>query len=163
MVIILSRVSRVFKQLVDKLKKDLKKQEPYVKKCKEYGKNLDFIDHVKIYFEPLDVSAKTINGVIVLNQELLRNGDWEDIMRYIIHESTHVFQQEAGEVDGKVDKDKYLDDKNEQEAFQAQIEYMDDHEPPEKIQEYLEQLLDHHDIKNPKKRQHYIRKLIEDI
>lgn len=108
------------------------------------------------------MSAKTINGLVVLNENLIETGKWEDIMRYVIHEVVHVMQQEAGKVQGKVDKDEYLDDENEQEAFQAQIEYMDDHEPPEKIQQYLEQLLDHHDVKGPK-RKHYIRELTKDI
>lgn len=83
-------------------------------------------------------------------------------MRYVVHEMVHVMQQEAGKVKGKVDKDEYLDDENEQEAFQAQIEYMDDHESPEKIQQYLEDLLDHHDIQGPKREQ-YIRELTKDI
>lgn len=161
MVITLTQNSK-FYRLIKKLKDDLKRQEPFIEKCKEYDRDPDFIDSVKIFFDDLDVSAKTVNGVIILNNDLLGSGKWEDIMRYIIHESIHVMQQEAGKVHGKVNKDKYLDDENEQEAFQAQIEYMDDHEPPEKIQQYLEQLLDHHDIKGPK-RKHYVRELTKDI
>jgi hypothetical protein len=156
------RIKNAFKRLIKRLKQDVKKQEPYLKKCEEYDRDPDMIDDVQMSFEPLDVSAKTVNGVIILNENLIETGKWEDIMRYCIHEITHVMQQEAGKVDGKVDKDKYLDDENEQEAFQAQIEYMDDHEPPEKIQQYLEQLLDHHDIQGPK-REHYIRELTKDI
>jgi len=163
MVITLSQISKkLHDRLIKKMREDVKKQDPYIKKCKEYGKDLDFVDSIKIMFEPLDVSAKTINSVVVLNEELLKSDKWEDIMRYIVHELTHCFQQQAGEVDGKVDKDKYLDDENEQQAFQAQIEYMDDHEPPEEIQRYLEQLLDHHNIKGPK-RKHYIKELTKDI
>jgi hypothetical protein len=149
-------------RLIKRMKEDMKKQDPYLDKCKEYDKDIDFIDSIEIRFEPLDVSAKTINGVVILNENLINSDKWEDIMRYCVHETSHVFQQGAGEVDGKVDKDKYLDDENEQEAFRAQIEYMDDHEPPEKIQQYLEQLLDHHDIKGPK-REHYKRELTKDI
>jgi hypothetical protein len=144
------------------LKRDLKQQEPYLEKCKEYDKDPNFVDTVQVCFQPLDVSAKTINGVVILNENLIESNNWEDIMRYVVHEMTHVMQQEAGKVQGKVDKDKYLDDENEQEAFQAQLEYMSDHEPPKKIQLYLEQLLDHHDIKGPK-RKHYIRELTKDI
>jgi hypothetical protein len=151
-----------FRRLIQRLKKDLKSQEPYLEKCKEYSKDPNFVDEVKICFQPLDVSAKTVNGIIILNEKLIESGDWEDIMRYVVHEMVHVMQQEAGKVKGKVDKDEYLDDENEQEAFQAQIEYMDDHESPEKIQQYLEDLLDHHDIQGPKREQ-YIRELTKDI
>jgi len=162
MVITLTRLSKLYDGLIKKIKKEVKKEEPYKEKCKKYNKDIDFVDSVEIKFEPLDVSAKTINGIIILNENLLKSEKWEDIMRYVIHELTHCFQQEAGMVKGKVDKDKYLDDENEQEAFQAQIEYMDDHESPEKIQLYLEQLLDHHDVKG-KKRKEYIQELTKDI
>jgi len=150
------------RRFICKLKFALKKEEPFLEKCKEYKKDPSFVDDVKISFEPLDVSAKTINGVIILNEELLDNGDWDDIMRYIVHEMTHVLQQEAGMVDGKTDDEDYLDDRNEQEAFQAQIEYMDDHGSAEELQEYLENLLDHHDIKG-KERKDKIRILTKDI
>ena len=150
-----------FRRLIQRLKKDLKEQEPYLDRCREYDRDPSFIDEVKVYFQPLDVSAKTVNGVIILNENLIESGKWEDIMRYLTHESIHVLQQEAGKVQGKVDKDKYLDDENEQEAFRTQIEYMEEHDPPKKVQEYLEQLLDHHNIKGPK-RDHYIRELTQD-
>lgn len=153
---------KIFDRLIDRLKKDLKQQEPYIKKCEEYREDIDFIDNIKVYFKPLDVSAKTVNGIIILNEDLILSGNWEDIQRYLVHEFSHVLQQKNNKVDGRVDKDKYLDDENEQEAFQAQLEYMSDHDPPEKIQQYLEQLLDHHNIKEPK-RIHYIRELTKDI
>lgn len=154
---------KMFERLIKRFKEDLKQQEPYIKKCKEYGEDVDFIDNVEIYFKPLDVSAKTVNGVIILNENLILSGDWESIQRYCQHELVHVFQQINGKVDGKVDKDKYLDDENEQEAFQAQLEYMSDHESPEEVQEYLEQLLDHHNIEDENKREEYIEKLTKDI
>jgi Mlc titration factor MtfA (ptsG expression regulator) len=120
------------------------------------------VDEVKIHFKPIDVSAKTINGVIILNEKLIESGDWEDVMRYVVHEMVHVMQQEDGKVNGRVDKNRYLDDKNEQEAFQTQLEYMDDHESHENVQLYLEQLLDHHDIKG-KERKEKIRILTKDL
>ena len=131
----------------------IKKEKPFLDKCKEYKKGPDFIDQVKISFEPLDVSAKTINGTIILNEELLEDGDWDDIMRYVVHEIIHVMQQEAGMVNGKTSDEDYLDDKNEQEAFQTQIEYMDEHVSPKELQEYLENLLDHHDIEGKERKE----------
>jgi len=164
----LLRISKVRKnreqeQLIDKLKKGLKKEEEYIEKCEEYDKDIDFVDNVNITFDDdLDVSAKTVNGEIFLNGKLFEEGDWADCMRYVLHEMVHVFQQNAGKVKGKVDKDHYLDDKNEQEAFQAQISYMADNESPEELQQYLEQLLDHHDIKG-KERKEKIKELTKDI
>lgn len=131
---------------MEKLKADLKNEEEYLEKCKEYGKDTNFVDSVNITFEPLDVSAKTTNGHIQLNEKLL-DAPWKDKMRYAIHELTHCFQQEAGLVDGKTKKRDYLDDPNEQEAFEAQISYMKEHESEREVQEYIENLLDHHNIK----------------
>jgi hypothetical protein len=145
---------------VKKLKKKVKNEESFVEKCKEYNADPCFIDNVHISFEPLDVSAKTVNGRIFLNEKLL-DGSEEEQMRYIVHEAVHVMQQENGKVNGKTDKDDYLDDKNEQEAFQAQISYMSDHDDPEEIQTYIEHLLDHHDIEG-KERSEKAKKLLED-
>lgn len=161
--ITLVSLTKKLHKLIEKMKEDVKKQEPYIKKCEEYGEDVDFIDNVEIKIEPLDVSAKTINGVIIINENIVLNSDWEDIEKYVIHEVSHCLQQEHGLVNEKVEKDKYLDDKNEQEAFQVQLEYMDDHEPPEKVQKYLEQLLDHHNIKDKSKRKEYIKKLTKNI
>lgn len=150
------------RKLIQKMKKQIQKEEVFLEKCKEYGRDPSFVNDAKITFEPLDVSAKTVNGDVILNEKLFEDGDWEDIMRYVLHELCHVLQQEAGKVDGKVDKEDYLDDDNEQEAFRTQISYMADHESPEELQEYLEQLLDHHDIKG-RERKEKIRELTKDL
>ena len=117
---------------------------------------------MKLSFGPLDVSAKTVNGEIIINEQLLEEGDWDDIMRYVVHEMTHVMQQEAGKVDGTTDKDKYLEDENEVEAFSVQIEYMDEHVPHKELQEYLENLLDHHGVEG-KERKKILHTLTKDI
>lgn len=148
-------------RLIAKLKEALKKEEPYLEKCKEYGESPNIVDFVKVTFEPLDVSAKTINGRIILNENLFDQGDWNDQLRYLIHEVVHVLQQKNGMVEGKTDREDYLDDPNEQEAFQVQLEYMDEH-TPEEVQQYLENLLDHHDIEG-KERKEKKEKLTENI
>ena len=161
----LKRASRLLDQeaLVSELKKEIKKEEEYIEKCKEYNTPINFIDSVPISFDDeLEVSAKTINKEIILNGKLFDKGDWVDLMRYIIHEFCHVLQQVNGMVEGKVDKEDYLDDDNEVEAFQAQLSYMSKHDSPEEIQEYLEHLLDHHDIKG-KEREEKKEKLTEEI
>ena len=144
------------------MKRQLKKEDPFLDKCKKYNRDPDFVDSVKISFEPLDVSAKTINGDIIINEQLLDAGDWDDIMRYVVHEMTHVMQQEAGKVDGVIDEADYLEDENEIEAFNAQMEYMDEHVPKEELQEYLENLLDHHGVEG-KERRKVLRTLTKDI
>jgi len=144
------------------LKKALKKEDEYLEKCEEYHKDKDFVDSVHISFEPdLDVSAKTVNGQIFLNDKLF-DKEWDVQMRYIIHEIVHVMQQKDGKVQGKVDKDDYLDDTNEQEAFTAQISYMCEHDDVEEVQEYIENLLTHHGIEG-KERKEKAKKLTEDL
>jgi len=149
------------RKLIQRAKRLLKKEPAFVAFCEERGKDIDFVDDVKISFQPLDVSAKTVNEEVILNDKLI-GGEMRDIVRYIIHEVTHVSQQEANEVKEKSNKDDYLDDPLEQEAFSNQLEYMDDHYSEEEIQEYLEQLLDHHDIKG-KERKEKIRELTKKI
>lgn len=149
-------------QRAQALKSAIKKEDEYLEKCEEYGENLNFANKINIYFDPnLDVSAKTVNGEIFLNDKLY-DKPWDVQMRYVIHEMTHCLQQKNGKVNGKVDKDRYLDDENEQEAFSAQISYMCEHDSAEEVQEYIENLLTHHDIKG-KERKEKAKKLTEDL
>ena len=150
------------RKALQKAKREVKIEPAYLEICKEYDADPDVIDDVKISFVPLDVSAKTVNGRVFLNDRLFDAGDMDDVKRYIIHEFTHCLQQAEGKVDGPVDKDEYLDDENEQEAFQVQLEFMDDHYTPEEMQGYLEQLLDHHEIKG-KERKQKIRELTKKV
>ena len=145
------------------LKEAIKQEEEYIEKCQEYDMPIDFVDNVPMSFDDkLEVSAKTINKEVFLNGKLFDKGDWVDLMRYVLHELIHVMQQDNGKVNGKVDKEDYLDDENEVEAFQAQLSYMSKHDSPEEIQKYLENLLDHHDIKG-KVREEKKEKLTEEI
>lgn len=150
------------RKVLQKAKREIKDEPAYAEICEEYDVDTDAIDDVHVSFKPLDVSAKTVNGRIYLNDRLFEADDMDDIKRYIIHEFTHVLQQEAGLVEGQVDKDDYLDDENEQEAFQVQLEFMGDHYTPEEMQSYLEQLLDHHEIKG-KERKQKIRDLTKKV
>jgi hypothetical protein len=150
------------RKLIQKIKKQIKKEESFLGKCKEYNRDPSFVDDVKIDFKPLDVSAKTVNGDVIINEQLLEKGDWDDIMRYVTHELCHVLQQEAGKVDGVTDKEDYLKDENEVEAFGVQVEYMDEHVPEKELQEYLEDLLDHHGVEG-KERKKILRDLTKDI
>ena len=151
------------KKLIDKIRELVKSEDSYLDLCEEYGEDINFIDGIDISFDDdLDVSAKTVNGEVFLNGHLFDKGDMCDNVRYIIHEATHCLQQWHNLVREQVSKDNYLDDKNEQEAFQFQIQYMEDHVSQEEIQEYLEHLLDHHGIEG-KERMEKIKKLTKNI
>lgn len=147
---------------IKKLKELIKKEPEYIELCKEYGKPLSFINDIPISFsKDIDVSAKTVNEEIFLNDQLFFE-PIEKQLRYIIHEATHCQQQAANEVDFSNDKKDYLDDPNEQEAFGKQISFMLHEENLPDITEYIEQLLDHHNIKG-KERKEKIKKLLENV
>ena len=144
------------KKLVSLLRKKLKNSPLARRLCEKYDEGEDFIDTIPVEFQPLDVSAKTVNGKILLNSKLLE-GDFRDNMRYIIHEFVHCLQQENGDVGDGSDGD-YLDDPHEVEAFWYQIEGMEDMYSPEEIQEYVDGLMKHHDITG-KERKEKIKEL----
>ncbi|MFA5048998.1 MAG: hypothetical protein WC516_08295 [Patescibacteria group bacterium] len=160
-----NRIKRLEEKYSDRikfLKSIIKKDKVYLDKCKEYDREPSFIDDVNVYFSPIDVSAKTVNGEIFLNENLF-NEPIEKQLRYLGgHEIIHVMQQEAGKVNGKVDKEDYLDDPNEQEAFKTQLKFQCEHESAEEIQDYIENLLDHHDIRG-KEREEKAKILVEDL
>ena len=132
--------------MIAELRERLKGSQTARLLCDKYDEEPDFIDNIPIRFEPLDVSAKTVNGEIILNAKLLE-GDFRDNMRYLIHEFVHCLQQEHGKVDEVTKDEDYLDDPNEVEAFKAQIDFMETAYDPEEIQTYLDGLMNHHDIK----------------
>jgi len=143
--------------LIAELRKKLKRSPVAHRLCDKYDEDVDFIDEISILFEPLDVSAKTVNGEIILNSKLLE-GDFRDNMRYLIHEFVHCLQQEHGKVDESTKDEDYLDDPNEQEAFKAQVDEMETTYDPEEIQIYLDGLMKHHDVRG-KERLQKIREL----
>lgn len=145
------------RDLIASLRNRLKKTKVARRLCGKYGEDPDFIDRVPIRFEPLDVSAKTVDGEILLNERLL-DGEARDCLRYLVHELVHCLQQKHGKVDDSPKDGDYLDDPNEQEAFRAQYDYMETVYDPEYNQEYLENLMDHHDVRG-KERLRKIREL----
>lgn len=132
------------KKVISLLRKKLKNSPLARRLCDKYDEDLEFIDTIPVEFQPLDVSAKTVNGRILLNSKLLE-GDFRDNMRYMIHEFVHCLQQENGDVSSENDGD-YLDDPHEVEAFWYQLEGMDDMYSDREITEYLDGLADHHDL-----------------
>jgi hypothetical protein len=145
------------KKLVEQLRKRLKRTKVARRLCAKYGEEPKFIDSIPIRFEPLDVSAKTVDGEIMLNEKLL-GGEPRDCLRYLVHELVHCLQQKHGKVDEQSDNVDYLDDPNEKEAFKAQVDFMETAYDPEYVQTYLDGLMSHHDVRG-KERLRKIREL----
>lgn len=142
---------------MSQLRKRLKQTKVARRLCAKYGEEPKFIDSIPIRFEPLDVSAKTVDGEIMLNEKLL-GGEPRDCLRYLVHELVHCLQQKHGKVDEQSDNVDYLDDPNEKEAFKAQVDFMETAYDPEYVQTYLDGLMSHHDVRG-KERLRKIREL----
>lgn len=142
------------KDVVDLMKKRVKEDPAIIEKFEEYGVPLDHIDKVHVEFCPLDVSAKTKDKKIFLNEKMLAD-DKEDISdptHYLIHELIHFLQQHTGEGDrGKKDTE-YLDKPTEEEAFQIQVDFKKREEGEDEAEEYVEGLLDHHNLEGKKRK-----------
>ena len=114
---------------------------------REFGYDKDILLGIPISFSSdLDVSAKTTDGEMTLNTELIEEG-YEIMLRYVIHELVHVFQH----MENKEKKDlypnhEYLDRPDELQAFQYQIEFDESARGEKSVIEYVEELLDYHDI-----------------
>jgi len=109
MIIIRAKKMGVLKSKVETLaqiRRDLKESPIIQQTCKDYKLPIDIIDGIPIDFIELDVSAKTIDSKIYLNEDLLSE-DYDVIMRYAIHEVTHSLQHMERE---DLDKDPYADD-----------------------------------------------------
>ena len=140
-------------KMIQKGKDFIKKDKTFKKMCDEYDLDVDVIDLVPMMFDNLDVSAKTLKGVIVLNYKLLQDGDFFKDYSYMVHEVQHYFQQcfnKKPTVGGEGDD--YLDNEYEKEAFQYQIEYISKHFGKDEADNYTEHLLDHHDIEDEDER-----------
>lgn len=114
--------------------------------CKENNIDEEFLFGVPISFDKLDVSAKTIDGSIFLNEKLIEKS-FDIVMRYVIHELVHAIQHTDSK--SKIKKDKsedYLDKETEKEAFTYQIKFDKENRGEKAAEEYVEELLDHHDI-----------------
>ena len=112
--------------------------------CIEHNKDISLLMGIPIDLSSeIDVSAKTEDGRIILNAALL-DGEFEILMRYVIHELVHVMQHIDG---GSKDKKKdYLNRDSELDAFKYQIEFDSENRSEKDVMEYVEGLLDFHDI-----------------
>jgi hypothetical protein len=119
------------------------------------GDSDKFLKAVSISFDDLDVSAKTSNGNIILNQKLMRK-PFPIMMRYVIHELTHAVQHILNNGSkSNSSKDNYLEKDSEVEAFQRQVEYHADNSSVNEAEKYVDELLIYHDT--PKRKEKYIK------
>jgi len=129
--------------------KNLLKESPVIKAMfEEFKVPIDEMDIIHIEFADLDVSAKTKDRKIYINQDFLKNNKFEEEIHYIVHEVTHYLQQSLGEVKKYKDlhnKD-YLDKATELEAFQYQIQFIKEQYGEKRATEYVEDLLDFHEL-----------------
>jgi hypothetical protein len=139
-------------RLIDGAKKYLKKDEVMQRVFEEHGVPIEYLDFVPMCFADLDVSAKTVKGVVYLNFKLLCDGDFFKDFGYIIHETTHCLQQCFGKKPTKgSDEGEYLDNKYEIEGFQNQVEYMANQFGEDEAENYVDNLLEHHEIDDKNK------------
>jgi hypothetical protein len=151
-------------RIINKAKKNLKKDKIMKSVFKEHGQDIDMIDYIPTYFKTLDVSAKTDHGVVWLNYKLISDGFDKFDYSYLVHEYTHWLQQCFGKKPTKgADDGEYLDNKFEQEGFQNQVEYIADHFGEDEAEKYVDNLLDYHDVKDNGKKDKLEAVLLKNI
>ncbi len=136
------------KETIEKLKKEIKKEQLAIDAAKKYDKDIDIVDSIKIDFQDdIDSSAKTVNGDITLNSILLEE-DFVEIMKYFIHEFVHSLQHKTKKnlQSTNRSKDDYLDNSAELEAFQTQIGYEAKKKGDDKAEDYAEDLVEYHEL-----------------
>jgi len=128
------------------MKESVKKDPALIEKFEEYGVSLDKINDVHVEFADLDVSAKTKNEKIYLNESMLSEDSPVNPTQYLVHELIHYLQQSTGNTDDNKLEKEYLDRETEQEAFKTQVDFKKREESEEEAEDYVEGLLDHHEI-----------------
>lgn len=137
--------------LISLMKEKVKKDTAVIKKFKQYKVPLEDLDKVEIHFAPLDVSAKTKDMKIYINESMLDDdSEVKDPASYLAHEIVHWLQQKTHNTAGH-DVPEYLDKPTEIESFKTQIKYKKEHDGEDEAKEYTEDLLDYHNITGPKR------------
>jgi len=141
-------------EIISKVKIFLKKDDVVKDIFNQYNKNIKDMDGISISFEKnLDVTAKTIDGKIILNTSLM-DENFNIICRYVVHELTHVFQHMEKEFSKKQKKEeKYLDRPEEIEAFQNQVKFDSKKRSRKEAIKYIEDLLSYHKIKKEERKE----------
>ena len=140
---------RTLARMINKAKKYLLTDPTWQKVCEEYSEEPDIIDLIPTMFGDLKVSAKTDHGVVILNYQLLTDGDFFKDYSYLIHEYTHWFQRCYGKEATQSSNDgDYLDNPFEQEGFSNQVKYIADQFGEPEAEKYVDNLLEHHQVED---------------
>lgn len=142
-------------RLLSEARKELRKDPVIIDIFKEFGEDPELFDGIPIdIVDDIDVSAKTVNGRILLNSKLIKEKDTV-FKRYIVHEVVHVLQhmdtEESPGRSADEGAENYLDMEAEQEAFKFQNDYWRREEGDDAVEEYVDGLLDHHGIPEKEK------------
>lgn len=141
-------------EYIRSMKERVKKDPAVIKKFHEYNVPIDDIYKVEVCFAPLDVSAKTKDMKIYINESMLDDdSEVKDPTAYLVHELTHYLQQRTGKTKGHQMVSEYMDKPTEQEAFKIQIDFKKRNEGKEEAKKYKEDLLDHHKLKGKKRKE----------
>lgn len=155
---------KVFMRIIRQIKDHIRGDETLNRIFDDYGVDIAELDYIPMYFDDIEVSAKTNHGVISFNYKLLCGGDISKVFSYAIHETTHWLQQTANEGPTKgADDGIYLENPYEQEGFANQIEFIANHEGKDEAEEYVDDLLEHHEIKGKKKKDELEAILLEKV
>jgi hypothetical protein len=137
---------KVFKRIIQQIKDHIREDETLNRIFDDYGVSIAELDYIPMYFDDIDVSAKTDHGVISFNYKLLCDGDISKVFSYAIHETTHWLQQCASEGPTKgADEGDYLHNEYEQEGFINQVEFIAKNDGKDEAIEYVDDLLEHHE------------------
>lgn len=138
--------------------KVLLKDHPVVRKMfNEFGVDREEIENMPLEFAQLDVSAKTKNGRVYLNEKLIEDGDFKEDIHYVVHELRHWLQQ-TSEDSAKYrpeGDEEYLELQAEIEAFRDQIAFMKSFYGEKEARTYLESLLDFHEFEGEDRKAKY--------
>lgn len=134
-------------ELLDKVIDLLKHSAVVSNMFERFDTPIKKIEDVPIQFADLDVSAKTKDKKIYLNNILIDDEDFTKHMHYVVHELCHFLQQLTKEVEKyqNLDDYDYLDQPTEIEAFSYQIKFIKEMGGQEAADKYLNDLLDFHD------------------
>lgn len=131
--------------------------------CKENNIDEDFLFGVCIKFDDLDVSAKTVDSEIILNNKLIEKS-FDIVMRYVIHELVHAIQhcEDSGKNKKNNKSKNYLDNPDEVEAFKKQVLYEAENNGNDSAKKYVDGLLEYHDIDGDEKKEKE-KELMEEV
>lgn len=148
---------------LEAIKKRVFKHDVIKDMLKKFKIKPEELDLVPMAFAKIPVSARTDHGIIYINVDLAKDGDFDEDDHYIAHEMTHYCQQTTGDkpTPGSTE-DNYLDNPVEQEGFRNQTKYIADTQGEEDAEEYIEKVLDHHtnDTRDDDKREDRKDKLL---